>query len=58
MIIPINIFFLNYLLYFVQDPNVGDALRVVQVLGFNICDYLNFDYTVKITDNCKLVMLL
>ena len=50
MIIPINIFFLNYLLYFVQDPNVGDALRVVQVLDFNICDHLTFDYTVKITD--------
>ena len=47
---PNEYLFLNNLLYVVQDPNVGDALRVVQVLGFNICDHLTFDYTVKITD--------
>ena len=59
---PNEYLFLNNLLYVVQDPNVGDALRVVQVLGFNTCDHLDFDYTVKITDivnwwcYCKLLI--
>ena len=25
-------------IHFVQDPDVGDALRLVQVLDFDICD--------------------
>ena len=43
-------------IYFVQDPDVGDALRIVQVLDFDICDqYLIIWFLVDIRQKGYLI---